>query len=108
MRARFTRGCLASLLTVLVVGVAPAGAQTPPEAVLDHFRCYTPPVSGAPIGPVGVDDQFGPDSIQSAVPFELCTPMVKFDSEGNPRAPTCQSGRPPRVLRPRLGAVPAA
>jgi hypothetical protein len=89
MRKRSARGCLAALLTMLVVGVAPAGAQvTPdPEAVLDHFRCYQPSVIGNPIGPVGLEDQFGPDSIQSAFPFELCTPMVKFDSEGNPGPP---------------------
>jgi hypothetical protein len=79
--------CMASLLTVLVLGVSPASAQQPdPEDVLDHFRCYSPEAVGDPIGPVVLRDQFGSETFPTGFPQDLCNPAQK-SVLGGPPAP---------------------
>jgi hypothetical protein len=89
MRARQAPGGLAALFTALAAAFAisagPAGAQQPdPAEVLDHFRCYQPEAVGDPIASVGLLDQFGPDTVATASPFQLCNPVRKTVLGGPP------------------------
>jgi hypothetical protein len=78
MPRRLLRGSLAALLAVLAIAVAPAGAQVQdPEAVLDHFLCYT---GSSPLTPRSavLSDQFMSDqTVLLGNADLLCNPVAK-------------------------------
>jgi hypothetical protein len=79
-------GSLTAFVAALAIGAAPAGAQVQdPEAVLDHFLCYSASWTMPPRSAV-VTDQFVSDQpVQVSNGFMFCNPVEKtLDGETTP------------------------